>query len=99
MMATSGHFNLRSARQTERDLEAGDGELEIAGGADEPGPPGCEGKRIGEDTLEVVPPGCDKQVAMKSVESIQIIITEAKIVMGSETPNQMSGKSGGELGR
>lgn len=75
-------MNIRSVCQRERGSEARGAKREISGGADESEPfCGCQGKRMGEDTLEVMPPGCEEQMAMEGVERVQVVVAEAKIVV------------------
>lgn len=100
MTATTSHWKIRSARQSDRGLEACGARLGLF-----PDPDaiarfdGCDGKRVEEDTLEVVPPGREEKMAMEGVEGVQIIVTEAKVVMRSETPGQVRGKCGCQLRR
>lgn len=100
MTATSGHLNARRVRQRERGSVARGAGLESFEKADEAARLcGCEGKSVEEGTLEVVPPRREEEMAVKSVEGVQVIIAKAKIVVRGEAPGQVSGKCGGELRR
>lgn len=96
-MIMSGHWKRRTLCQVERSLEEGGDVPAIFDGPDELRLLGGEGKRIEKDTLEVVAPGCSEQMAMKSVEGVQVVVAKAKIVVRGEAPGQVSGKRGSKL--